>query len=163
MQSLVVLAILVVIVCGCTHERADWYGDKRFTPEERAQIEQGVAWLYAHAERPTPTIAWGYDFAGQPELDKTIRRESLGDGNTIGRCTGWRTGGRKTIYLDPDLMRRGQLINVAAHEFAHCELEFDEDESSEGFMGPPVLRWTASEDIQCRLSPYCGLGDDPAR
>src|SRR4051812_24481793 len=83
-------------VAGCTCEPdADWYGDERFTAEERARIETGANWLYSRAGLPAPHISWTYKVTSAERLPQTIRRER-GRADATGFCAP-----EKTLYLDP--------------------------------------------------------------
>lgn len=153
------LAALLLASCSAPVE-ADWYGDERFSPEERARIEAGVTWLAGQAGRPVPTISWGYRFEGSSTMPRTIVRDEDGEGPE-GQCT--RLEG--TLYLRPDLAGTS-LDRLAAHEFGHCWLGLPDGygvgrDESRGLMGwgAPFL-WTAWESRRCEESDAC-RGDRP--
>ena len=146
------LGILALGLSGCALEPPDWYGDQRFTPAERAAVEEGAAWLHERAGLPPPVIAWTYEVASSEALPRTIRREqpSTGPG---GLCLGL----EGTIYLDPATLVPG----LAAHELAHCELGFVDgyhagDVQTDGIMRVLApMRWTHVEQEQCSRSTKC--------
>lgn len=145
------LAVLALSLIGCASPSADWYGDERFTAEERVQIERGSAWLAEQAGRPAPSIAWTLDVDAQP-MPHTIRRERApwSERGLAGACSS-----TKTVYLDPiglpdEGMKIEYLAGLAAHELAHCTLGFADDYHGD-HVGPGVMgtfgamQWTAFE------------------
>jgi hypothetical protein len=130
---------------GCAAPSADWYGDARFSADERAAIENGEVWLAAHAGRAPATFEWGLEVSEQP-LAHTIRRERSPRATT-GLCLDG------TVYLDPDDRNAtpGSLEGLAAHELAHCELGFADDPESAGLMHVVwPLAWTEREQAQLK-------------
>lgn len=151
------LFVVVALLAGCSSPpEADWYGDKRFTAEERVQIERGSVWLAEQAGRPAPSISWTLEIAAQA-MPHTIRRERgpHADGSVAGLCKD------KTVYLDPvglpgENMKIEFLAGLAAHELAHCTLGFVDgyhpnDPPTDGIMRVlSPMRWTDAERAQCR-------------
>ena len=162
-KSLLGLALLAS--SGCAAESADYYGDARFSTEEREAIEVGSAWLAAQAGVPAPSIVWTYEPSSSERLPKTIRREvgPAGQGECVGGIGG-------TVYLGVDgdprvrapAVSREILPGFAAHELAHCTLDFADayhasDAKSDGIMRVLFpMRWTDAERAQCARTGKCG-------
>lgn len=141
------LVLAALCLAGCTTPHFDWYGDERFTTNERSAIEAGEAWLAMHAGREPASFAWDYKVTSEERLPHTIRRERgpSGDMGTTGACVG------ATVFMDPDDPNAApnSLDGLAAHEMAHCELGFVDDIESDGIMHVLVpKRWTNREDAQ---------------
>ncbi len=143
-------AFVVLFLVGCHVEPTDppdWYGDERFTEAERAEVQRGAEWLYAHAGLPVPRIEWGN---GEP----AIRRER-GPLGADGECSG------TTVYIGAT----ENLAGLTAHELAHCQLGFVDgyrtgDAPTDGIMRVlEPMRWTEAETAQCReKSQWCPAG-----
>lgn len=142
-MRLAAVAFALLLGCGSADgaDPPDWYGDERFTPDERAAIQLGAEWLYAHAGKPPPRIEWSYRVDGDARVPQTIRRER--GPHATGECVG------STVYLaevGPDVY----LPGFAAHELAHCALGFV-DRPTEGIMRVLYpMAWTSDEEAQCR-------------
>lgn len=146
---------LFLLLAGCAAEPdARWHADKRFTAEERASIEAGVAWLSAASGHDVGGVAFDYEVSSAEPLPHTIRRERGPD--ATGQCVGGLGG---TVYLGIDVGTPTRAIDVpgwVAHELAHCELGLVDDPQSDGLMRvvtPPV--WTEREAAQCHVSTAC--------
>ncbi len=144
-------AVLAFLLLGCVSEPdelPDWYGDERFTADERIAIQRGADWLHAHAGLPAPRIEWSGAAAEHP---RSIRRAR--GANAIGACVN-----ETTVYLDlsdPNV-RPVDVAGLAAHELAHCVLGFvdgyrDSERRTDGIMRviTPMV-WTDAERAQCR-------------
>lgn len=161
--AVLVAAFALVSVPACAPEDdADWYGDSRFTQEERDAIEAGVRWLAYQSGTKPITIAWTYEVSGSQPLPHTIRRELFpkkgGNEDGTNACVSG-----SVVYLGPEVMGSCPdcMPGLAAHEFAHCLLGFrdryygaDPKAWSCGIMRVLYpMRWTSSEREQCRANP----------
>lgn len=129
-----------------------WHASTAFSPEERAAILDGVAWLDAQSGRRSRPIVF-------TDAPSPFRIERSTTWNSPGVCL-WFVShvGGTTVLLnpannDPELH---PLEQTAAHELAHCELGFEDAYwpspiISRGLMGGVYMRWTAYEANELSL------------
>lgn len=129
--------VILSLTSGCANESPPWHGDETFTPEERAQIETGLAFVSSRVDDHTPRIIWDAPHAEGPCPVATVcRREEL---------PGF------TGFYSPapaiDLVPVSCLDVNAAHEFGHWYGYRDHD--GPGVMNPknpkPELVWTEED------------------
>lgn len=162
MKLLLALFAASFLGCAVEAENADYYGDVNFSPEERAHIEEGAAWLYAQVVEPAPKISWTYKGGYKNTIPGAIvkGRGITDQGTTLGLCSGG------VIYLDPiglpgENMKPEYLPGLTAHEMAHCAFGFvdgyrDSEKQTDGIMQVLYpMRWTSAEQEQCAVSSKC--------
>lgn len=141
------LLVAALLVSGCSwdHVHTPPHGDVTFTPEERAAIERGAAFLSAHANTnafPIGPIVWDAPHTW-PEscAEETIQRSAKGDGAIThpfgARCIALGVG-PKAPSLDA----------LAAHEFGHW---IGMEHVSRGLMQPfgMSLEWSDEDQAEC--------------
>ena len=150
-------AVCAIFLTGCANQDPpDWYGDDRFSEEERAAIEEGTAWLYAQVGEPAPRISWTLRVDSEGVLPGTIRR-GYGPSRATGECA----GGAIFIATGEERIEMQHLPGLAAHELAHCAFGFVDgyhagEVQTDGIMRVLApMRWTDAERAQCASSASC--------
>jgi len=145
------LALLLVPLASCAVDiDEEWYGDPRFTEEERARIITGASAFYASAGIPRRTIRW--DGEG-PNKVTIVRMTSASDvvccDSTKESCCVKRYAGLGFIYLNPDVA--GNALEAAVlREMGRCGPDVAAEPASpraeEAVSPPPPLVVPVVED-----------------
>jgi hypothetical protein len=133
------LAILLVSLAACA-EPVPWHGDVTFTPEERASIEGGAAFLSAHTDREI-VIVWD-----APHLDGSCRTGTIQRRSDPGAATDRING---CIYIGTQAREAAYMARLAAHEMAHWR---GMNHVANGLMMPVArssdLEWTEEDEAE---------------
>ena len=125
-----------------------WHGDHRFTPEQRAAIREGEAWIARQGEHEPG----GVDFDHEPDGKVhawTIERADVGADGLCSSLHG--TISIRSVDLST-------LPGLTAHEMAHCRYGFvdgyrEGDMPTDGIMRVLTpMRWTQAEEEQCNMT-----------